>query len=171
VWTSSTISSVIGAARRHVESFASLFIEGPALPSHGLPAILRAFPGGIARRRDFSQARKQELINASRHFSTSEFWELPEHFWLRAERLASEAYPPAGDFSVAKNYARGAAQANRYGIQRIETVFREAYATDSEYASRIRAEAQAVRQATQALKGVVGGIGTLNIASDRVVFA
>jgi hypothetical protein len=170
-WTASTVNGLIEGARRHIDSLAPVFVGGLVSFFPGAPGILSAPSGGALRRRDFSQARKQELINASRYFSNSEFWELPEHFWLGTQRLANEAYPPAGDFSIAKNYVRGVAQANRHGLQRIEAVFREAYVADSQYADRIHADTQAIRQTSQSLRSIANGIGTMDILPDRRVFA
>jgi hypothetical protein len=171
LWTTSTVSGIVEAARRHVDLLMPMLTGGFVSLPQGALGVSQAFSGGALRQRDFSLARKQELINISQHFSRSEFWQAPERFWLRAERLAREAYPPAGDFFVAKSYAHTVARANQHGVQRIESVFREAYAADSEYAARIHAEAQGIGQVLQALRDTASGVGTVDAFSDRAVLA
>jgi hypothetical protein len=171
LWTEATVGAVIDMAGHSIDSFAAMFSPITALPSSGTPGISMPFIGMILRYRDFSQARKQELVNISQHFSHSGFWQSPEQFWRRAEYLASGACPEAGDFFVAKTYAHAAAESNQYAIQRIEMVFREAYAADSECASRMEAETRAIRQTARALNAVANSIGTFDSSPGRVAFA
>jgi hypothetical protein len=154
LWTRSTVESILSQTRGLIDSLLPAFISDFAFLPVGAFVPRPVFSTALAasfRQRDFTSAKKQELLNVTRSFSSSGFWQAPEQMWKRTEYLASEIGVSVAGLAAPKAYVRNALGVNNHGIQRIERVFAQAYETDGFCGGRVLSTSTLLRQVSLGL--------------------
>jgi hypothetical protein len=156
-WGQATTDDLILRARNFIDisafvsrNFLIPLMSVPKLPSGAFYRNTSSSLSALLRKRDFSLAKKQELLSRAHNISEPAFWQVPERLWRRAEYLAAAAQVFC-DFSEAKTYGRSVRDSNETNIQRVEQVFAQAYEADAQHSAKIKEITDTIRQITQTL--------------------
>jgi hypothetical protein len=118
---------------------------------------------GVAasRVRDFSQARKAELLHLIGEVRGE--WPLDVSgwdAWCQAEQAARAVLPGLlGGLSPVRDYHRKVVDTNNMSIARIESVFLQAYDLDRRYAARLQAQVAGAMRLRGALERLAASVG------------
>jgi hypothetical protein len=178
LWTKSTVNTMMGQSAKLLGGLLATLGSGihsvlrgsvPKQSKAATSASKGKSVAGAMRTRDFSQAKKEELLQVANHFLQSSFWQDPQLFWRQAEVLASDACPEAGDYLIPKRFVQYTCDVPRWAIKRIEQVFSEAYMLDAHYASAINTAAADINVFAQGVGDVSKSINTKGTVARAVL--
>ena len=115
-------------------------------------------PGSAQR--DFTQAKKDELLDLVREIEREPFWDITKYdVWYRSEQMAHKLLPGLlGNFAQARGYHRKILDINETSRREIEEIFDKAYEAQARHAATVQGYIDVYRSVDSALLDLANGI-------------